>query len=624
MRAIFSIFVLLLAVNASAQRYAITNINFGTAANDGTGDTPRSMAQKINTNFWSVTNVLRGIQIDIRSIGAACDGETDDASYIQLAVNSLTNGGGRVFIPARTVINSTVTITNDNVTLSGPGAGMVYSTAIATNLAWLTHATNVTAFRVGDDSRTVKGFSIQNATMYAPNNGSRALWIQSGWGGYYQNLVLFGYKTNIMLGNGTNYPATLNEFYGTRIEQSSEEGSRAIYSLWANDEDAYVTANRFFGGEINGRSSGTDVYAIEIDASELMFIGTYVDGTSGRMVKMTKTASAFGYSPLLQSSGMWLDASGGGVVVDVDNSATNGWVWASLKGWFQGSGNIRQTGVSYPINNINTASFRTYAPKVDSGIYLSMGSTLSNTGNIYIDGNSDASMTLYSPTYVTISGSDLNVTRSMRLGTGVIANQSTNLSLTFQAETRRVYALVTNNPTDGDTLVINGETKTWKTATTTNYAAEILIGANTNASATNLSLFATTNLFYLTASATAETNQAAIVGSQNAQMHVSSTGTWGSFQLVTNNTDRTIVDATTNNLSIVSPNNFAMVSGVGGFGFYNGSTQHTVLTHEALTIPRVTTTQRDAIASPANGMLIYNTSTTNFQGRAGGAWVNLN
>jgi hypothetical protein len=36
----------------------------------------------------------------------------------------------------------------------------------------------------------------------------------------------------------------------------------------------------------------------------------------------------------------------------------------------------------------------------------------------------------------------------------------------------------------------------------------------------------------------------------------------------------------------------------------------------------MTTAERDA-SSPSNGMIIYNSSTDKFQGRAGGAWVDL-
>jgi trimeric autotransporter adhesin len=39
--------------------------------------------------------------------------------------------------------------------------------------------------------------------------------------------------------------------------------------------------------------------------------------------------------------------------------------------------------------------------------------------------------------------------------------------------------------------------------------------------------------------------------------------------------------------------------------------------------PRMTTTQRDAITSPPNGLLLYNSTTDKMQARAGGAWVDL-
>jgi hypothetical protein len=39
--------------------------------------------------------------------------------------------------------------------------------------------------------------------------------------------------------------------------------------------------------------------------------------------------------------------------------------------------------------------------------------------------------------------------------------------------------------------------------------------------------------------------------------------------------------------------------------------------------PRMTSTQRDAIGSPANGLVLYNTTTNKLQVRAGGSWVDL-
>lgn len=46
-------------------------------------------------------------------------------------------------------------------------------------------------------------------------------------------------------------------------------------------------------------------------------------------------------------------------------------------------------------------------------------------------------------------------------------------------------------------------------------------------------------------------------------------------------------------------------------------------TTRGLLPPRMTTAQRDAIASPANGLILYNSTTSKLQVRAGGAWVDL-
>lgn len=46
-------------------------------------------------------------------------------------------------------------------------------------------------------------------------------------------------------------------------------------------------------------------------------------------------------------------------------------------------------------------------------------------------------------------------------------------------------------------------------------------------------------------------------------------------------------------------------------------------TTKGLLLPRMTGAQRDAISSPADGLLIYNTTTSKGQIRAGGAWVDL-
>ena len=44
---------------------------------------------------------------------------------------------------------------------------------------------------------------------------------------------------------------------------------------------------------------------------------------------------------------------------------------------------------------------------------------------------------------------------------------------------------------------------------------------------------------------------------------------------------------------------------------------------ESLTVPEYTTTQRDALASPQNGQMIYNSTTTRFEIRQAGGWKYL-
>jgi hypothetical protein len=55
----------------------------------------------------------------------------------------------------------------------------------------------------------------------------------------------------------------------------------------------------------------------------------------------------------------------------------------------------------------------------------------------------------------------------------------------------------------------------------------------------------------------------------------------------------------------------------------NGSLLELHSTTQAFCLTQVTTAQRDAITSPRNGMMVYNTSTSKINGYEGGAWVAL-
>jgi len=69
---------------------------------------------------------------------------------------------------------------------------------------------------------------------------------------------------------------------------------------------------------------------------------------------------------------------------------------------------------------------------------------------------------------------------------------------------------------------------------------------------------------------------------------------------------RTLLNATTSNVTTFTPSTALEINGTNG----------------AVLLPRLTTAQRDALTA-TDGMQIYNTTTNKFQGRAGGAWVDL-
>jgi hypothetical protein len=70
-------------------------------------------------------------------------------------------------------------------------------------------------------------------------------------------------------------------------------------------------------------------------------------------------------------------------------------------------------------------------------------------------------------------------------------------------------------------------------------------------------------------------------------------------------------------------NSFAQSLGLNNATPHASSILDLTATDRGLLIPRMTTTQRDAISSPANGLMIYNTSTNQFNFYNGSSWVVL-
>lgn len=62
---------------------------------------------------------------------------------------------------------------------------------------------------------------------------------------------------------------------------------------------------------------------------------------------------------------------------------------------------------------------------------------------------------------------------------------------------------------------------------------------------------------------------------------------------------------------------------VGGYNFLSGAIFQVDSTKEGILIPRMTTTQRNAIASPTTSLLIFNLTTNQYEYFEGSVWVGI-